>query len=51
LEDFIERTNIVHFEDLLKTETEPVKRAVLLSLLADEKAKQASHVKPLEAPG
>jgi hypothetical protein len=47
---FIERTSIAHFEDLLKAETEPAKRTILLSLLADEKAKQASHVKPV-APG
>jgi hypothetical protein len=51
LEDFIERTNIAHFEDLLKAETDPAKRTILLSLLADEKAKQASHLKPLVAPG
>ena len=50
MENFIKRTNIAHFKDLLKAETDPAKRAVLLNLLADEEAKQARHVTPLEAP-
>jgi hypothetical protein len=50
LEKFIERTNVAHFKDLLKLETDQAKRAVLLNLLGEEEAKQASHVKPL-APG
>jgi hypothetical protein len=46
MEHFIERHNIAHFKDLLKTETDPAKRGVLHNLLAEEEAKQASHVKP-----
>ena len=43
MEKFIERQNIVHYVDQLKAETDPTKRAMLLRLLAEEKAKQASH--------
>jgi len=50
MEHFIERHNVAHFKDLLKTETDQVKRAILLNLLAAEEAKQASYVKP-SAPG
>jgi hypothetical protein len=46
MEHFIERQNVAHFKDLLKVETDPAKRAVLLKLLAEEETKQASHAKP-----
>jgi hypothetical protein len=46
MEYFVERQNIEHFKHLLKLETDPAKRAVLLKLLAEEEAKQASQVKP-----
>jgi len=47
MENFIERTNVAHFKDLLKVETDQAKRTVLLSLLAEEEAKQAGRVKPI----
>jgi len=47
MKNFIERTNVAHFKDLLKLETDQTKRAVLLNLLAEEEAKQASHVEPI----
>jgi hypothetical protein len=50
LEKFIERTNIAHFEDLLKAETDPAKRATLLNLLTAEEAKQVSHGRPSVEP-
>jgi hypothetical protein len=37
---FIERRNIVHYTDQIKAETDPVKRNMLLKLLAEEEAKQ-----------
>ena len=40
---FVERLNIAHYIDQLKTDTDPVKRNMLLKLLAEEVAKQ---VKP-----
>ena len=40
---FIERHNILHFADLLETELNPAKRAILLTLLAEERAKLESH--------
>jgi hypothetical protein len=43
MERFIERQNVEHYKDLLKSEKDPVKRAVLQKLLAEEEAKQASH--------
>jgi hypothetical protein len=43
MDKFIERQNIAHYIDHLKTETDPIKRATLQRLLAEEKAKQASH--------
>jgi hypothetical protein len=46
MENFIKRTNIAHFKDLLKAETIPAKRTILLDLLTNEQAKQASHVRP-----
>ena len=42
MEKFIERQNIAHYEDQLKAESDPVKRAMLERLLAEEKVKQAS---------
>ena len=43
MEKFIERQNIAHYVDQLKTETDPTKRKILQTLLAEETAKQASH--------
>jgi hypothetical protein len=40
---FIERQNIAHYIDRLKTETDPVQRDTLLTLLAEEAAKQAKE--------
>jgi hypothetical protein len=45
MEKFIERQNIEHYVAQLKTETDPVKRTMLQRLLAEEKAKTASHSK------
>ena len=33
---FVERQNVVHYIDRLKTETDPVKRNAVLKLLAEE---------------
>ena len=44
MEKLIERQNIAHYVDQLITETDPVRRTMLQRLLAEEKAKQASHV-------
>jgi hypothetical protein len=33
---FVERQNVVHYVDQLKTETDPVKRNVVMKLLAEE---------------
>ena len=33
---FVERQNVVHYIDQLKTELDPVKRNVVLKLLAEE---------------
>jgi len=41
MEKFIERQNIAHYVDQLKTETDRIKRKVLEILLAEETAKQA----------
>jgi hypothetical protein len=46
MEDFIERNNIAHYRDRLKTEIDRFRRVILYDLLAEEEAKQASHVKP-----
>ena len=40
---FVERQNVARYIELIKTETDPAKRNVLLKLLAEEEAKQ---VKP-----
>ena len=45
MDNFIERLNIAHYLEQLKTVTDPIKREMLQQLLAEEKAKQASHVK------
>jgi hypothetical protein len=37
---FVERQNIAHYMDQLKTETDRVQRDTLLKLLAEEEAKQ-----------
>lgn len=37
---FIERQNIAHYIEQLKTEADPVQRDTLLKLLAEEEAKQ-----------
>ena len=37
---FVERQNVVHYIDQLKTEIDPVKRNVVLKLLAEEEVKQ-----------
>jgi predicted phosphatase len=46
MERFIERHNIERYKHLLTLETDPAKRPMLLKLLAEEEAKQATHVKP-----
>jgi hypothetical protein len=47
MDDFVERQNILHFTDRLKVETDPAKRAVLLTLLTEEemkrRASQSTH--------
>jgi len=45
MEDFVERQNIAHYVEQLKTEIDPIKRAMLQTLLAEEKAKLASFGK------
>ena len=54
MQNFMERTNIAHFAERLKTETDSVKRALLIKLLAEEEAKQAMlrtvnrhHLRPI----
>jgi hypothetical protein len=37
---FVERQNIVHYIELLKTETDTAKRTTVVRLLAEEAAKQ-----------
>lgn len=37
---FIDRQNIAHYMDQLKIETDPVRRDMLMRLLAEEEAKQ-----------
>jgi hypothetical protein len=43
MEKFIEQQNIAQYIDQLTTETDPIKRAMLQKLLAEEKVKQASR--------
>ena len=45
MQNFVERSNIANFSKRLETETDAAKRALLLKLLAEEDAKQASHPK------
>ncbi|MGC2078180.1 MAG: hypothetical protein WA728_19525 [Xanthobacteraceae bacterium] len=45
MDRFIERQNIAHYVEQLKTETDPIKREMLQQLLAEGKAKQVSHAK------
>jgi hypothetical protein len=45
VERFIERQNIARFTDQLRTETDLTKRKMLQTLLAEENAKEASHVR------
>ena len=40
---FIKSKNIVHYLDKLKTEADPIRRAILAKLLVREVAKQARH--------
>jgi hypothetical protein len=40
MEDFIERNNIAHYRDRLKTVTDPFTRMILHDLLAEEEAKR-----------
>jgi hypothetical protein len=42
MDQFVERQNIAHYVDQLKSEKDLTKRAMLERLLAEEKAKQAS---------
>jgi hypothetical protein len=43
MDNFIERLNIAHYLEQLKTETEPIKREMRQQLLAEERVKQISH--------
>ena len=36
MKPFVERENVVHYVEQLKTETDPAKRNVVLKLLAEE---------------
>ena len=36
MKPFVERQNVVHYVEQLKTETDPVKRNIVLKLLAEE---------------
>jgi hypothetical protein len=42
MDDFVERHNIAHYSNRLKTETDHFRRMILHDLLAEEEAKQAS---------
>jgi hypothetical protein len=44
-DQFVECQNIAHYVCQLKTENDPIKRAMLQQLLAEETTKQASHAK------
>ena len=44
MDDFVERHNIAHYRNRLKTELDPFRRVILHDLLAEEEAKQARHV-------
>lgn len=45
IEWFVECQNIVRYAERLKTEIDPLKRKILIGLLTEEKAKQASRLK------
>jgi hypothetical protein len=49
MQNFVERTNIAHFKEKLKTEIDPTRRALLTKLLAEEEAKQVSHTKTVKS--
>jgi hypothetical protein len=44
MDNFIERLNIAHYLELLKTVIDPIKREMLQQLLVEERVKQVSHV-------
>jgi hypothetical protein len=37
---FVERQNVIHYVEQLKIEPDPVKRSIVLKLLAEEETKQ-----------
>jgi hypothetical protein len=43
MDNFIERQNIAHYLEQLKTATDPNKREMLQQLLVEERAKRESH--------
>jgi hypothetical protein len=43
LDQFVERQNIAHYLERLKTENDPTTREILQNLLAKEMTKQKSH--------
>jgi hypothetical protein len=45
MEKFVEQRHVERYRKLLEVELDPTKRTLLLSLLAEEVAKQASHIK------
>jgi len=45
MDNFIERLNIAHYLEQLKTVTDPIKREMLQQLLVEERVKQVSHSK------
>ena len=48
LANFIETENITYFKQLLKTEAQADKRAVLIQLLKEEEAKREARIKARE---
>ena len=45
IDQFVQRQNIAHYAEQLKTEPDPIKRVTLQQLLAEEKAREANHAK------
>ena len=43
--EFVQRHNIAHYLELLKTETDPARREILQSLLAEERRQQREGAK------
>jgi hypothetical protein len=43
MDNFIERLNIAHYLEQLKTVTDPIKREMLQQLVVEERVKQVSH--------